>query len=118
MDMNIKEELNVTLGNIKNVSIKVLDIFLSKDKTKNYILYLIDLDLYKYALNYYTVSEVGLLNFTFQDISQLINKLFRYIFNIYDDKYYIKYVFLAGLISFFIDASFLFFVSRLFLRNF
>ncbi len=88
----------------KKFNFKCLWIFLGIILTLLY-LYLIDLDLYKYALNYYTVSEVGLLNFTFQDISQLINKLFRYIFNIYDDKYYIKYVFLAGLISFFIDKQ-------------
>ncbi len=38
----VKEELTATLGNIKDVNIKVLDIFESANK--NYILYTIDLD--------------------------------------------------------------------------
>ena len=38
----MNKELNATLGNIKDVNIKVLDIFESANK--NYILYTIDLD--------------------------------------------------------------------------
>ncbi len=42
--MKVKESLKATLGNIKDVVIDVLDVFSSSDKSKNYILYLIDLD--------------------------------------------------------------------------
>ena len=38
------KELTATLGNIKDVNILVLDIFESRNKDKNYILYTIDLD--------------------------------------------------------------------------
>ena len=40
----INKELTATLGNIKDVNILVLDIFESRNKDKNYILYTIDLD--------------------------------------------------------------------------
>ena len=40
----MNKELTATLGNIKDVNILVLDIFESRNKDKNYILYTIDLD--------------------------------------------------------------------------
>ena len=40
----INKELTATLGNITDVNILVLDIFESRNKDKNYILYTIDLD--------------------------------------------------------------------------
>ena len=40
----INKEFTATLGNIKDVNILVLDIFESRNKDKNYILYTIDLD--------------------------------------------------------------------------